>query len=128
MKTTSKPIQRVFAYIIATVGTRYQLTGSVPCVEDGRVFFGPCKRRMRPEVRKGDYIMGISGSSAPLPRRVLLWMQVDDVMTFGEAWERGEVDDTFRKLRGWAIHVRPLKGAENLPSPICYEHIHKSSA
>ena len=116
-------LNRVFAYIISTVDSNYRVTGCVPCVEDGKVFLGPCKRRMRPEVRKGDYIMGISGSSAPNPRRVLLWMRVEEVMTFKEAWNRGADDATFRGLRGWAIHIRPRQGAETLPSPDCYEHI-----
>lgn len=116
--------QRIFAYIISTVDSRYRLTGFVPYVQDGKVFFGPCKRRMRPYVREGDYIMGISGSSAPLPRRIILWMNVGEPpMKFEEAWSRGEVDATFRKLRGGAIHIRPVKGAEGMPSPDCYEHI-----
>lgn len=105
---------RVFAYIIATVDSRYRLTGHVPCVEDGKVFFGPCKRPMRPDVKKGDYVLGISGSAASSPRRVLLWMKVEEAITFMEAWKRGKADRTFRGLRGGAIHIRPRKGAEAL--------------
>jgi hypothetical protein len=67
--------------------------------------------------------MGISGSTAPNPRRVLLWMRVEERLTFDEAWERGNTDATFRKLRGGAIHIRPRRGAAGLRSPDCYEHI-----
>lgn len=115
--------KRIFAYIITTVDSRYRLTGYVPCVEDGKVFLGPCKRLMRPDVKKGDYVLGISGSAAPGPRRVLLWMKVKDEITFMEAWRRGETDPTFRKMRGGAIHVRPRQGVDALQSPKCYEHI-----
>jgi hypothetical protein len=115
--------QRLFAYIIRAVNSQYGVTGCVPCVEDGRVFFGPCKRLMRPEVLEGDYVMGISGSAAPKPRRVLLWMRVRERLTFREAWERGEIDPTFRKLRGGALHIRPKQGADILASPECYVHL-----
>lgn len=113
----------MFAYIITTVDSRYRLTGYVPYVQEGKVFLGPCKRLMRPDVTVGDYILGISGSAAGSPRRVLLWMKVKEVITFMEAWKRGEADRTFRDLRGGAIHIRPRQGAETLPSPDCYEHI-----
>ncbi len=117
-------MSRVFAYIIRTVGRGYRLTGSVPWVSRGNVFFGPCKKKMRPEVRPGDYIMGISGSGAGMPRRVLLWMQVSEVMTFADAYELGKKDRVFRSLRGPAIHVRRVNGVKFSPGvPECYEHI-----
>ncbi len=114
---------RVFAYIIRTVDSRYRVTGSVPCSEGDKVFFGPCKRQMRPEVKKGDYILGISGSSAPRPRRILLWMKARKPITFKAAWRLGDTDPLFRKLRGGAIHIRPRRGSEALPTPLCYEHL-----
>lgn len=114
---------RVFAYIISTVGQGYRLTGCVPWVSDGHVFFGPCKKRMRPLVEKGDYIMGLSPVSAG-KRRVLLWMKVVDRMTFADAYARGKDDKLFRALRGRAIHVRPVKGVPfEAGNPSSYEHI-----
>src|SRR5947209_8200773 len=107
MNTLRRP--RVFAYIINTVGARYRLKGAVPWVSHGKVFFGPCKKRMRPDVQTGDYILGISGAGAGLPGRVLLWMKIDKRMTFKEAYDRGTTDIVFRALRGTAIHVRPRK-------------------
>lgn len=114
----------VFIYVIRTVGPGYKLKGAVPWVFVGRVFFGACKKRMRPHVKPGDYVMGISGSDAGHPRRVLLWMKVDERMTFKEAFERGQKEKSFHALRGTAIHVRPLDVEGHLAGdPNCYEHI-----
>lgn len=118
---------RVFIYIINTVSAGYRLTGCVPWFGHGLILFGPCKRRMRPKVRKGDYILGISGSKAGRRRRVLLWMCVAKRVSFAEAYKRGEADEAFRAARGCAIHVRPKAGKtfrKGLPG--CYEHIPKA--
>jgi len=115
---------RVFAYIIASVGPKYKLKGTVPWVKLGRVFFGPCKKRMRPDVKKGDYIMGISPAGVGEGRRVLLWMRAAEPMTFAQAYERGETDRLFRLARGNAIHVRPKKGIHHVKGNAdTYEHI-----
>lgn len=115
---------RVFAYVIATVGPNYRLNGCVPWVTDGKVFFGPCKKEMRPEVQPGDYIMGISRSGIGTHRRVLLWMRVTEKMTFAQAYWKGEKNKTFRAARRHAIHVRPKRGAEYKPGDAkSYEHI-----
>jgi hypothetical protein len=115
---------RVFAYIIATVLPDYRLNGCVPWVSQDRVFFGPCKKRMRPQLKPGDYIMGISPSGIGKQRRVLIWMQVSEKMTFAEAYLRGNTDRLFRAARGHAIHVRP-KEESNLKrgNTASYEHI-----
>jgi hypothetical protein len=79
---------------------------------------------MRPEVKPGDYIMGISGSGGGLPRRILLWMSVAESLTFKQAYERGRTDKVFRAIRGKAIHVRPRKNGVYSPGvPESYEHI-----
>jgi len=111
----------VFAYVIETVDRNYKLTGCVPWVSDGLVLFGPCKKKMRPEVRPGDYILGISPSHARSPRRVLLWMRVAEKMTFAEAYRRGNTDKAFRAARGHAIHVRP--NSFRVGKPASYAHI-----
>lgn len=121
MASNRKP--RVFAYIISTVSHGYRLVGCVPWVTNGRVFFGPCKKRMRPLVRPRDYIMGISPASVG-KRRVLLWMKVAETMTFADAFERGRHDKIFRALRAHAIHVRPARGVPfQEGDPFAYEHI-----
>ncbi len=123
MDSHNAPQPRVFAYIIRTVGPNYELTGTVPWVCEGKVFFGPCKRRMRPEIRCGDYIMGISPANVGV-RRVLLWMHVDETMTFARAYERGESERLLRLARGGAIHVRPKRAIAHEPgNPATYEHI-----
>jgi hypothetical protein len=115
---------RVFVYVIATVGANYCLTGSVPWIEEGEVFFGPCKKRMRPEVEPGDYVMGISPAGVGRERRVLLWMQVSETMTFGEAYLRGKRNTFLRAARGHAIHVCPKKGSSfRAGETATYEHI-----
>lgn len=126
MRISVRP-PRVFAYIIRCAGPGYRLDGCVPWVIDGTVFFGPCKVKLRPLVDPriyDDYIMGISPSGVGDQRRILLWMQVAEKMTFAEAYSRGEADSLFYAARGHAIHVRPKEGAEMCPDgrPV-YEHI-----
>ena len=115
----------VFAYVITTVGSNYKLhAGSVPWVREGTVFFGPCKKNMRPKVNEGDYIMGISPAGVGEQRRVLLWMRVAEKMSFAEAYGRGETDRLFRLARRNAIHVRPKQSLNKLQGvPTTYEHI-----
>jgi hypothetical protein len=115
---------RVFAYIIATVGSNYKLRGTVPWVKEGQVFFGPCKKRMRPEMNRGDYVMGISPAGIGKKRRVLLWMRIAERMTVAQAYKRGGTDRLFRLARANAIHVRPKKGILHVAGhPDAYEHI-----
>lgn len=115
---------RIFAYIISTVGPGFRLIGSVPWIKEGKVFFGPCKKRMRPEIREEDYIMGLSPAGIGTERRVLLWMRVEKTMTFAQAYARGDSTRVFRLARGHAIHVRPKSGVEHIPGdPNSYEHI-----
>jgi hypothetical protein len=79
---------------------------------------------MRPHVKRGDYIMGISGSGAGRPRRVLLWMRVAKPMSFRDAYEKGRTNNAFFNVRGKAIHLRPRKDvAYKRGNPECYVHI-----
>lgn len=122
MNNVAKP--RVFAYVVTTVGRDYKLRGSVPWVVEGKVFFGPCKKKMRPEMKPGDYVMGISPAGVGSHRRVLLWMHIAAAMTFAQAYQRGKDDKLFRFARGNAIHVRPKRGSgEPRGDPGKYEHI-----
>jgi hypothetical protein len=115
--------ERVFVYIIGRVGSQYKLTGRVPSIAEGRIFFGPCKKLMRPKMNDGDYVMGISPAQCG-ERRVLLWMPIAKRMTFAQAYWCGEEDSAFRAARGKAIHVRPIEGLKFTPGcPGCYEHI-----
>lgn len=119
---------RVFAYIIASVGPNYRLRGTVPWVKEGQVFFAPCKKRMRPEMQPGDYVMGISRAGVGEKRRVLLWMHIAERITFAQAYKRGEADRLFRLARGNAIHVRPKRSVDLIEgNPDTYEHIPRAT-
>ncbi len=115
---------RVFAYVIRTVSRGYRLTGCVPWVSRELVLFGPCKKRMRPEIGEDDYIVGISPAGVGKSRRVLLWMRVKERITFGEAYQRGKSNSRLRAARGHAIHMRPKRGLAFHPGDVgSYEHI-----
>jgi hypothetical protein len=109
-----------FIYIVTTAGKDYQQPNlaCVPTWFEGTIYFGPCKRAMRPVMNEGDYVFGIS-SSATHPRRILFAAKIAKKMTFSDAYDR------YPKLRGpeGPIHVRPT------PMPLGgfpdsrYEHI-----
>jgi hypothetical protein len=67
----------------------------VAWVKEGQVFFRPRKKNMRPKMKKGDYVMGISPAGVGAHRRVLLWMRLLEPMTFAEAYKRGDTDRLF---------------------------------
>lgn len=76
----------------------------------GRIFFGPCKKAMRWEIRdfmtkapnSHVYIVGLS-NSAFRRRRLVYYMKVDgQPMRFSEAYNR------YTELRGTGIHIRPI--------------------
>ncbi len=108
-----------FIYVVTTVTRGYiqKAFRNVPTQWGDRLYFGPCKKPMRPKMRVGDYVFGISSSSTP-SRRIVFVGQIEERMRFGEAYER------FPELRGpeGPIHVRPVKGAGAFPTSE-YEHI-----
>lgn len=109
-----------FVYVVATVGKDY-LQRNFRCVPtwfDGCIYFGPCKKPMRPRMRPGDYVFGISPAATFL-RRIVFAAKIVEKMRFVEAYKR------YPKLRGpdGPIHVRPARipGATFPDSE--YEHI-----
>lgn len=109
-----------FIYVITSVSTAYLQKSfyNVPTEVAGRLYFGPCKRGMRPKMGVGDYIFGISPSN-PKPRKIVFMTQIEEKMSFEEAYRR------FPHLRGPAgpINVRPLNRI-GYPFPECkYEYI-----
>lgn len=95
---------KAFAYVVTTTGPDYMQKDmrSVPCwcKRDGVMYFGPCKEGMRPRIRAGDYVFGISHSKTP-HRRILFIMPVAETITFDQAYKR------YPHLRGpkGPIHV-----------------------
>jgi hypothetical protein len=110
-----------FIYVVTSVGRDYEQPTfrSVPTVFEGSLYFGPCKRRMRPRMQEGDFVFGIS-SSTTFPRRVVFATQISERLTFGQAYAG------YPKLRGpnGPIHVRParMNCGESFPDSD-YEHI-----
>lgn len=108
-----------FIYIVRTVTASYQQTAfcNVPTQWKERLYFGPCKKPMRPRMSPGDYVFGISPSGIS-PRRVVFAARIEERITFAEAYER------LPDLRGppGPIHVRPVTRDGGFPSS-AYEHI-----
>jgi hypothetical protein len=110
-----------FIYVVKTVTRHYEQKSfhCTPTEWERRIYFGPCKRAMRPKMRAGDYVFGISPSHKGTPRRIVFIARIEERITFAEAYER------FPELRGpdGPIHVRPVTRA-GLPFPRShYEHI-----
>lgn len=110
-----------FIYVVRTVTRRYDQPSfsCVPTEGAIRLYFGPCKRSMRPKMKKGDYVFGLS-PAPKTPRRVVFVAEIAERITFAEAYRR------FPKLRGprGPIHVRPLNAKRTGFFPHSYyEHI-----
>lgn len=110
-----------FIYVMSTVTRYYEQQDfcNIPTEWEDRLYFGACKVPMRPKMRRGDFIFGISGSNTS-PRRIVFVAKIEDCITFAEAYNR------FPDLRGphGPIHVRPLKKKKREPFPrSSYEHI-----
>jgi hypothetical protein len=108
-----------FIYVITTV-TRDYVQGAffhVPTEWGDRIYFGPCKKPMRPKMQEGHWIFGISPSNGTA-RRIVFVAQIEERITFGEAYDR------FPELHGPAgpIHVRPVSGWGRFPES-SYQHI-----
>lgn len=90
---------------------------SVPTEWGERLYFGPCKKHMRPKVRAGDWIFGITPSGVPT-RRLVFAMEVAERITFAEAFLR------YPDLHGpvGPINVRPVRRPGAFPFN-SYEHI-----
>jgi len=125
---------RAFLYIVAATERPDQVTCRVPWEVDGRfVFFGPCKRRLREELRKllGSrdsalppgpmFLIGFSPSNSRQDRRVLWAGRIARLMTFGEAYAslEGSVYAAMRRDRQSPLHVKPVAAGGRL---IGYEH------
>jgi hypothetical protein len=108
-----------FIYVVRTATPSYTQPAfcNVPTEFDNRLYFGPCKRCMRPRMQAGDFIFGVSPSCTS-PRRILFGAEIEEAMTFAEAFRR------FPDLRGseGPIHVRPINGIGDFPHS-SYQHI-----
>lgn len=112
-----------FIYVVNTVTREYAQPSfsNVPTEWDGRLYFGPCKRPMRPRMKADDFIFGLSPAHTP-SRRFVFVASIDECITFADAYHR------FPALRGpgGPIHVRPISGRGSFPASD-YQHIPGSS-
>ncbi len=101
-----------FAYVMSTVTPAYAQEAScnVPAQWGDRLYFGPCKIPMRPRMQAGDLIFAVS-PSVTSPRRLLFAAEIEERITFREAFER------FPELHGppGPIHVRPVRRTRGFP-------------
>jgi len=109
-----------FVYTVTTLNRNYiqKAFCNVPTQFGERLYFGPCKRWMRPKVRPGDFVFGLSPSSVG-PRRIVFIGHVEERIAFREAHER------FPELRGpeGPIHVAPVNRPGAFPR-CSYAHVH----
>jgi hypothetical protein len=102
-----------FVYIVRTARNYQQPDfACVPTSFRNRLYFGPCKRRMRPKMREGDYAFRVSPSGVA-QRRFLYCAQIEECITYRDAYDR------FPDLRGptGPIHVRPINGSGRFGVP-----------
>ena len=108
-----------FVYVVTTLTKDYvqRAFRNVPTAWGDRIYFGPCKRPMRPRIQEGDWVFGVSPKNG-MPRRIVFAAKIQKRMTFAEAYNR------FPDLRGpeGPIHVRPTSGRGRFPGS-SYEHI-----
>lgn len=108
-----------FVYTVTTLTNHYAQKAfcNVPTQFGNRLYFGPCKKQMRPKVRPGDYVFGISPSNIG-PRRIVFIGHVEERVSFSEAHER------YPALHGpeGPIHVEPVNRQGQFPH-CSYAHI-----
>ncbi len=116
---------RALVYILKDNSNADSISCPVPMIVDKElVFFGPCKKRMREELRKQFlgpscghckvtedlFIVGMNGSNLSKTRKILWVGKLLEVMTFAEADKRLS-GERFRRLREHPLsplHVRPI--------------------
>lgn len=59
---------RGFIYVVTTLTRGYMQKAfcNVPTQWGDRLYFGPCKKPMRPRMQPGDYVFGISPTASAL--------------------------------------------------------------
>lgn len=102
---------RGFFYIINTVDENGELTGTAPDISAGLITLGTEKPQIRAKVEAGDYIIGISRAFPGKARRVIYAMHVGEVVTFKEAWQRGQTDPVWAAHRGGTANPEGEKRA-----------------
>lgn len=112
-------MSKAFIYVVTTLTRKYlqRTFRNVPTEWKERLYFGPCKKPMRPRMRPGDWVVGISPGNGTV-RRIVFVAQLEERITFADAYDR------FPELRGpeGPTHVRPTNSIGRFPES-CYQHI-----
>lgn len=131
---------RGFLYIVAATDRPDQITCRVPWkVSERAIVFGPCKKRLREELRKllgirksatppsPILLVGFSPSNPRSVRRVLWAGRITRLMTFAEAYARLDGPTYADMLRNTKspLHVKPVVVGKRV---IGYEHRSKLHA
>ena len=102
---------RLYLYVVTTINRNYlpQVFSSnkgmsAPNVVDNLITLGTCKPRIRTSLHKNfdkyeNYVVGLS-PSCTTPRKVLYVARIQELITFKEAWERGEENEIYKYKRG----------------------------
>jgi hypothetical protein len=135
-------VTRVWMYVLDSSKDPDNVRCVVPwMVDESLIYFGPCKRRLREQLRRkyltrgrthstvNDdlYIVSVNGSNAKRVRKVVSAGKLSEVMTFAEA--AGRLDgDRFSEVRNdlmSPLHVRPVIEGGSLVGyrHISFEHI-----
>lgn len=91
---------RGFFYIVNGIDEDYENVGTGPDTTGGLLTLGTEKPQIRAGAEVNDYVVGISRSISGKPRRVLYVMKVAEIISFREAWERGDKDALWASHRG----------------------------
>jgi hypothetical protein len=91
---------RGFFYILNAIDDDYELTGTAPDISGGVITLGTEKPQIRAGAEPNDYVAGISRAISGKPRRLIFVMRVGEIITFKEAWERGESNELYANKRG----------------------------
>lgn len=102
---------RGFFYIVNSVDDGYNNTGTAPDSSGGVLTLATEKPQIRSGVEPNDYVIGISRAIPGKPRRVIFTMRVGEIISFKEAWQRGEKDPVFAAKRGGVANPEGEKRA-----------------
>lgn len=120
---------RIFIYVVASSSDPDNIICPVPWrVNDKEIFFGPCKKKLRIDLKKeylinrdycrvndNVYIIGLNGSNSFKKRKIVFVGKINEVMTFEQAYIRLQSKE-YNKMRtievGSPLHVKLIKQGE----------------
>lgn len=128
---------KVYVYIMSASTDPDVCERSVPfAINDQEIFFGPCKKNLRSELRRqlldggaaaavpdsDIYLVGLNGTNDRRVRKIIWAGRIKKVMTFAEAWD-ALVDADYRSMRedpATPLHMEPIREKGEL---VGYRHV-----